>query len=297
MIADNLLSAILFLGVVVNGGSIGRPLGGVVGLLNGASGVPIGPRHVLTAKHVNPQPTQLFYIRDGNQASGGFARYVSKVYKHPTADLSIVELATTNGPLPYYARVSSQVPVAGRPVRIGGWGYYAGVPLSNGYLWQINSAGAYDLQENWGLNSNATSSSSTNLSVTYSAGLYNSVAARQDSGGGIFVQYGGVWELAGIITTATSGTTQPGTVYGAYASAIRIKNYIPWIQSIVPPSPDSICYADANGDFKTNSQDLSVILANFGRPVLSFSGGDFDGDGFVNGSDLTVYLSNFGCGE
>lgn len=295
--ANSLGSFSVTLAVVVNGGSIGRPLGGVVGLLNGASAVPIGPRHVLTAKHVNPQANQLFYIQDPNESSGGFARYVSRVFRHPTADLSVVELKTTNGPLPYYVRLSTQIPVVGTNLRIGGWGYSAGTPIPNGYLWMLNQYGAFELGENWGLNTNVTASSDTTLKVVYGSGVSRATAARQDSGGGFFIQNAGVWELAGIITTATSGTTQPGTVYGASSTGLRIKNHISWIRSIAPQPPDVICPGDVNGDFKTNGRDLSVILANSQHSVTPFTNGDFNGDGLVNGPDLSVFLANNGCRE
>ncbi|MBI4137517.1 chitobiase/beta-hexosaminidase C-terminal domain-containing protein [Candidatus Roizmanbacteria bacterium] len=43
-----------------------------------------------------------------------------------------------------------------------------------------------------------------------------------------------------------------------------------------------------------NLADLSTLLANFGRPLATWSNGDFDGNGSVALADLSILLSNFG---
>jgi hypothetical protein len=40
--------------------------------------------------------------------------------------------------------------------------------------------------------------------------------------------------------------------------------------------------------------DLTIVLANFGRAGMTWSQGDFIGDGTVDVNDLTIVLTNFG---
>ena len=52
---------------------------------------------------------------------------------------------------------------------------------------------------------------------------------------------------------------------------------------------------DANYDGKVDINDLTVVLADFGRTSgMSWSTGDFTGDGKVDVNDLTIVLSHFG---
>jgi probable HAF family extracellular repeat protein len=52
---------------------------------------------------------------------------------------------------------------------------------------------------------------------------------------------------------------------------------------------------DANFDGKVDVNDLTIVLANFGKTVgASWTTGDFNGDGRVDVNDLTIVLANFG---
>jgi hypothetical protein len=51
---------------------------------------------------------------------------------------------------------------------------------------------------------------------------------------------------------------------------------------------------DANGDGKVDINDLTIVLANFGRTGMIWSQGEFTGDGTVDVNDLTIVLANFG---
>lgn len=55
------------------------------------------------------------------------------------------------------------------------------------------------------------------------------------------------------------------------------------------------CPGDLNGDGATDSADLSVVIANFGRVVFPGSQGDVNGDGVVDSADLSVVVGDFGC--
>ena len=51
---------------------------------------------------------------------------------------------------------------------------------------------------------------------------------------------------------------------------------------------------DANQDGQVDVNDLTIVLSNFGRGGMTWSGGDFNGDSRVDINDLTILLSNFG---
>ena len=59
---------------------------------------------------------------------------------------------------------------------------------------------------------------------------------------------------------------------------------------------NSITWAgDANGDGRVDINDLSIVLASFGKTAgMSWLTGDFTGDGKVDVNDLTIVLTNFG---
>ncbi|MGP1347873.1 MAG: hypothetical protein ACTS3F_14545 [Phycisphaerales bacterium] len=65
------------------------------------------------------------------------------------------------------------------------------------------------------------------------------------------------------------------------------------------PSPTTLtviitCRGDLNADSNIDSDDLGVLLGQFGSAVPPRSGGDIDGDGFVNSDDLGALLGAFG---
>ncbi len=52
---------------------------------------------------------------------------------------------------------------------------------------------------------------------------------------------------------------------------------------------------DAYGDGRVDINDLTIVLANFGRSTgMGWSTGDFTGGGTVDLNDLTIVLANFG---
>lgn len=64
----------------------------------------------------------------------------------------------------------------------------------------------------------------------------------------------------------------------------------------ITETPPPSCAGDANHDGRTDSADLSVLLAQFGTSVEAGTGADFNGDGAVNAADLSVLLGQFNCG-
>jgi probable HAF family extracellular repeat protein len=51
---------------------------------------------------------------------------------------------------------------------------------------------------------------------------------------------------------------------------------------------------DANGDGRVDVNDLTIVLAHFGRTGMGWAQGEFTGSGTVDINDLTVVLANFG---
>jgi hypothetical protein len=50
---------------------------------------------------------------------------------------------------------------------------------------------------------------------------------------------------------------------------------------------------DANGDGKTDINDLTVVLANYNQTGMGLENGDMNGDSKVDINDLTVVLTNY----
>jgi hypothetical protein len=51
---------------------------------------------------------------------------------------------------------------------------------------------------------------------------------------------------------------------------------------------------DANGDGQVDINDLTIVLANYGRTGMTWTQGEFTGDGTVDINDLTIVLANYG---
>ena len=51
---------------------------------------------------------------------------------------------------------------------------------------------------------------------------------------------------------------------------------------------------DANLDGRVDINDLTIVLANYGRTGSAWSQGEFTGSGTVDINDLTIVLANYG---
>lgn len=61
---------------------------------------------------------------------------------------------------------------------------------------------------------------------------------------------------------------------------------------LVCPPP---CIADINNDGGTDSQDLNILLTDFGETVSPGTGADLDDNGVIDSADLNILLSDFAC--
>jgi len=95
------------------------------------------------------------------------------------------------------------------------------------------------------------------------------------------------WDLSTNTSSSALSISDNGVIVGTgvFNGAVHAYALVP-----VPPP----CPADLNGDHAVNTQDLTILLANFGTVVPPNTLGDFDGNGLVNTADLVFFLGAFG---
>ncbi len=159
-------------------------------------GTPIAPQFFITAAHIYGSTNDVFVFH-------GVAYHPVAQFTSLDSDLSIWQVAET---FPYYAPLYTSSGEANSPVAVFGRGTQSGEPVvvggqTNGWLWVEPS----DSVERWG---ESQVSSITNggtgvgdlLRCTFDAGVGSNACdlSEGDSGGGLFIEDGGVWKLAGI---------------------------------------------------------------------------------------------------
>ena len=190
-----------------------------VGKWGKTTGVAVAPKYFLTVKHVGGNILDPFTYR--GQTYGAV-----KFYDDPQTDLRLV---LVTGTFPDYASLYTNTDELGRSVVVIGRGTQRGAPLYvsqnaslvlKGWEW-----GPADSVQRWG--ENRVSSILRNLDggvetlamkFDRDAGPNEAHASPGDSGGGMFMQDGLVWKLAGMINTTEGayslGPTGPA-LYGA----------------------------------------------------------------------------------
>jgi hypothetical protein len=178
------------------------------------AGTPISARHFITAGHVGGSVGQTFSFRGQN--------YVAKaMWDDPNSDLRIWQVDRN---MPYWSPIyrgtaeqGKQVVLYGRGTQRGGDVYTAG--QKKGWYW-----GAFDGKLSWGTNivsatQNAGAGIGTLLRTTFdrTGGRDEGAISGYDSGGGVFINDGGTWKLAGINFAA--GGPYSFTSYGSTFNA------------------------------------------------------------------------------
>lgn len=213
------------------------------------SGVPVGPRHILTAAHLGGRDNPLSGARF--MLDGELYLPVARVRNDP-ADLAIT---TLDHDLPNWYQIAylDQATMQGRTAALVGFGLTANlrgngtgydlVPGTKGtrrqgfnvlgarqqvsyndannighspfaWLWDLDKTGFADL-----LGDGPAVAGEANV-------------AEGDSGGGVFVQHNGVWQLGGIIAITFNG----GTTFGQGGGAgVDLFTYRDWIEQTLPP--------------------------------------------------------------
>jgi hypothetical protein len=183
-----------------------------LGLFDNYIGVPIGPHHFITAKHVGGAAGSVLFFQGNPYTTTGFA-------DEPGHDLRIWEVS---GTFPTYAPLYNGSDEAGKPLVVFGRGTQRGDPVLRnpptpdgyalrGWLW-----GTSDNVLRWGEN-DVTSAVDLGPGIgdtlyatfdrlAYDGGKLNeSTLSAGDSGGGVFIEKEGNWLLAGIVFGVDGG--------------------------------------------------------------------------------------------
>lgn len=170
----------------------------------------IAPHFIITAKHIGGA-SQFIYR--------GVTYTVTASYPDPQSDLAIFQVAQT---LPDYAELYSRSDEVGQRFFVVGRGTQRGLNrIVNGDLVGWNW-GSSDMVERWGENVVASSTGSGGLlrALFEQHGLTNEATlSAGDSGGGLFINDGGRWKLAGINYDVDSFASGPDGG-GSYSAAV-----------------------------------------------------------------------------
>lgn len=272
---------------------------GYFNLLGGTSGVLIGPRHVLTAKHVVQSvsdPTTITFRLD---LPGGPVEYhVRDRYMHYSVDIAVLRLVENTGLLGYgLYRDTAEL---GQTAAIVGYGEF-GTGLTGGHpprgtsrvAWNVidklvipgypNILG-YDFDQWDGINDGPWGGDSLGETLEGSLGL-------GDSGGALFIEVGGVPLLAGIHSEVITGGGGTVGQYGDRALDVRLSQHLDWISQQVP--------GDANWDGRVDGADYTVWADHYGDTGVPFwlaggyAYGNFNNDTVVDGADYTLWADNY----
>ena len=287
-----------------------RPDPNVVGWWDiNASFVVVAPNWIITTRHQNTSPSAVtiagvsYTCHYKDEWTGGPAE------KPPGgADIRLVRLTTADGGNPNLANYAS--PYAdtnenGLPVVIGGYGKGRGSSLvdGNNVLYGYTWSGSDNQTQRWG--QNKVDGWGTGKGAGYTsyvieayfdgndvpdAQQYEAAVAEWDSGGGWFIEDGGVWKTAGLSRAVThfgeSWFRPPDCI-----DAVRISSYADWIsQTINVPG-------DLTGDDWVDFADFAVFARNWWRSGCNeqnnwCEGADFEPtDGSVDWHDL-AFLAN-----
>jgi hypothetical protein len=183
-------------------GSVANTAWSYEGQWGGFLGTPIAPHFFITAKHVGGTVGQLFHFQGADYTTT--AEFVD-----PTTDLHIWKVSET---FPYYAPLYMKSDEVGQPLVVIGRGTQRGGEIDvkrkeRGWGW-----GRGDSVQRWGENIVAAiAPGGPNNEYLFAAfdepsgkNHKTSSAANEahlssgDSGGGVFLNDGGVWKLAGI---------------------------------------------------------------------------------------------------
>ena len=119
--------------------------------------------------------------------------------------------------------------------------------------------------------------------------------AEGDSGGGLFLENGGQYYLAGVHSILFDLDPFSTLGYGDIMGSTTIEAALSWINSTVWPS---ILPGDLDGDGFVGLNDLDIILNHWNQNVTlgDLLQGDPSEDGYVGLDDLDIVLNNWNTG-
>ena len=210
-------------------GSLANSAWNYEGQWGGFLGTPIAPHFFITAKHVGGTVGDVFYFQSA-------AYHTTAEFVDPSTDLHIWQVAET---FPYYAPLYTKSDEVGQPLVVIGRGTLRGDEIdvkkkARGWGW--GGPGS----QRWGENVvSAVVSGGTNNEYLFAAfdepsgkNHKSSSAANEatlsggDSGGGVFLNDGGMWKLAGI-NYAVDGPfyTSPSDTTGFLAALFDARDF------------------------------------------------------------------------
>ncbi len=119
--------------------------------------------------------------------------------------------------------------------------------------------------------------------------------ALGDSGGGLFVEQGGQYYVAGVHSVLFNMDPVSTIGYGDVMGSTTIAAALDWINDIMAPDPIE---GDLNGDGFVGLDDIDIVLTFWNQSVTvgDLLSGDPSGDGFVGLDDLDIILNNWNSG-
>lgn len=216
---------------------------GCVCQFNGSSAVAVDPYWLLTAAHVADD-----FGNTSVTVNGQTYNQVGEIY-NPTADLALIQLDRA---LPgFYSLYSGNYPTGNRLTGIM-VGYGVTGTVVDQYNYTFNNTTGKGT-ERWGYNKidgqftyiGGTGKTNSGFRMYFNTAdtSLEAGAGTGDSGGGVFVQDGGVWKLAGIMTDVSTGGSQDA-VY-----AIDVQDYSSWISQTVPEPTTAVLLAGIGSVF------------------------------------------------
>ena len=177
------------------------------GQWNGFLGTPIAPHYFIAARHVGGTVGDKFLL-------AGNAYTTVAVTSSPNTDVNIWQVTET---FPIFAPLYDTSDETGQPMVVFGRGTQRGGAVVDsrkvrGWQW-----GAFDQVQSWGTNvvsavvdGGASLGSLLEFNFDSSGGVNEGCLSAGDSSGGVFIQVGGVWKLAGL----NYGVDGPWSYYG-----------------------------------------------------------------------------------
>ncbi len=227
-----------------------------LGVIGGLSAVYLGNGWVATARHVGANTTHFLAV-PYSAVAGSEVQFETS--PGILADLVVFKIEG-EPPLPSLP-IASAPPAVGADVIMAGNGRNRGAPLTwqgkQGWWWGSGKA------MRWGTNRVQNASTNVTLSGTTTRAFsmdftqsppaqvteHEAQFANGDSGGAVFIQTGGVWELAGInfVRATYGGQPNDSALYGNLSYAVQLAHYRDAILAVVtqPACSDGL---DDDGD-------------------------------------------------
>lgn len=294
--------------------------GTLTGSNSDGSCVYLGDSWVLTANHVG----------SGNVIFDGvtYAEIAGTSQQISNADARVFRIANPSASLQAVTIFDGQLS-SGTAVKMFGTGldqepdktYWRVTPSGPDFIWsevptknQADASGYYWANspatriKRWGTNEIDdvfTSSGRYYFETAFDEGdtVYEANAADKDSGGAVFTNNGGSWELIGISIALSYWADQPDAAVDwvdwstSSGNRTRMVDLTQYRDEILAATPEPIPLpGDLNGDDLVAGADLDIILTSWGMFVDPSDPADPSGDGLVAGADLDIVLTYWGTG-